>query len=212
MNPVNLPYDPYNIIITGVGGQGNVMASRVMGNMLSRRGLQVTIGETFGASQRGGSVMSHLRISTGSSWSPQIPKGRCHLVISLEPTEAMRVLASYGNPDVRVLCNTRPVHAIGVISGDQQYPALADIKSWVAELSAASWFLAATDKALELGNPILGNIMMIGAAAGIGVLPLARNDFEAVITEAMPADKLALNLSAYDLGVQMIEDFNEQVG
>ena len=204
MKHVNLPYDPYNIIITGVGGQGNVMASRVMGNMLSRRGLQVTIGETFGASQRGGSVMSHLRISTGSSWSPQIPKGRCHLVISLEPTEAMRVLASYGNPDVRVLCNTRPVHAIGVISGDQQYPALADIKSWVAELSAASWFLAATDKALELGNPILGNIMMIGAAAGIGVLPLARNDFEAVITEAMPADKLALNLSAYDMGVEMV--------
>jgi len=204
MNQVNLPYDPYNIIITGVGGQGNVMASRVAGNMLSRRGLQVTIGETFGASQRGGSVMSHLRVSTGSSWSPQIPRGRCHLVISLEPTEAMRVLADYGNPDVKVLCNTRPVHAIGVISGDQQYPALDDIKSWVAELSAACWFLEATEKALELGNPILGNIMMIGAAAGIGVLPLARDDFEAVITETMPADKLELNLSAYDLGFQML--------
>ena len=78
MNNVSLPYDPYNVIITGVGGQGNVMASRVVGIMLSRQGLQVTIGETFGASQRGGSVMSHLRISTGSSWSPQIPKGRCH--------------------------------------------------------------------------------------------------------------------------------------
>jgi len=204
MNQVNLPYDPYNIIITGVGGQGNVMASRVMGNMLSRQGLQVTIGETFGASQRGGSVMSHLRISTASSWSPQIPKGRCHLVISLEPTEAMRVLATYGNPNVKVLCNTRPVHAIGVISGDQPYPALDDIKSWVAELSAACWFLAVTEKAMELGNPILGNIMMIGAAAGIGVLPLARDDFEAVITAAMPADKLALNLTAYDLGVEMV--------
>jgi Pyruvate/2-oxoacid:ferredoxin oxidoreductase gamma subunit len=57
---------------------------------------------------------------------------------------------------------------------------------------------------MELGNPILGNIMMIGAAAGIGVLPLARDDFEAVITEAMPADKLALNLTAYDLGVEMV--------
>jgi indolepyruvate ferredoxin oxidoreductase beta subunit len=204
MNHVNLPYDPYNVIITGVGGQGNVLASRVLGNMLSRRGLQVTIGETFGASQRGGSVMSHLRISSGSSWSPQIPKGRCHLVISLEPTEAMRVLAAYGNPNVNVLCNTRPVHAIGVISGDQQYPALDDIKSWVAELSDACWFLGATAKAMELGNPILGNIMMIGAAAAIGVLPLARNDFEAVIAAAMPADKLELNLSAYDLGVEMV--------
>ena len=204
MNDVSLPYDPYNVIITGVGGQGNVMASRVVGIMLSRQGLQVTIGETFGASQRGGSVMSHLRISTGSSWSPQIPKGRCHLVISLEPTEAMRVLANYGNPNVKVLCNTRPVHAIGVISGDQKYPPVHDIKSWIAELSNSCWFLEATEKAMEMGNPIFGNIMMIGAAAGVGVLPLDREDFETVISETMPADKLELNLKAYDLGSQMI--------
>ena len=110
MQQVSLAYDPYNVIITGVGGQGNVMASRILGNMLSRKGLSVTIGETFGASQRGGSVMSHLRISTGSSWSPQIPKGQGHLVISLEPTEALRVLVNYGNPNIRVLCNTRSIH------------------------------------------------------------------------------------------------------
>ena len=205
MNRMNLPFDPYNVIITGVGGQGNVMASRIVGNMLSRKGLSVTIGETFGASQRGGSVMSHLRISTGSSWSPQIPNGKCHLIISLEPTEAMRVLATYGNPNVKVLCNTRPIHAIGVISGDQQYPDLDEITSWVAELSEAFWFLDATEKAMELGNPILGNIMMIGAVAGIGVLPLDRKDFEAALAENLSADKLELNLKAYDLGVGMVQ-------
>ncbi len=205
MENVSLPCDPYNVIITGVGGQGNVMASRVVGNMLSRKGLNITIGETFGASQRGGSVMSHLRISAQSYWSPQIPKGQCHLVISLEPTEAIRVLMNYGNPDIRVICNTRPVHAIGVISGEHQYPPVDEIKSWVQELSEACWFLEATDKALELGNPILGNIMMIGAAAGIGALPLDRKDFEAAITETLSADKLELNLQAYDLGVDMVQ-------
>ncbi len=205
MNQMNLPFDPYNVIITGVGGQGNVMASRIVGNMLSRKGLSVTIGETFGASQRGGSVMSHLRISTGSSWSPQIPNGKCHLIISLEPTEAMRVLATYGNPNVKVLCNTRPIHAIGVISGGQQYPDLVEITAWVAELSEASWFLDATEKAMELGNPILGNIMMIGAAAGIGLLPLDRKDFEAALAENLSADKQELNLKAYDLGVGMVQ-------
>jgi indolepyruvate ferredoxin oxidoreductase beta subunit len=204
MKNVSLPCDPYNVIITGVGGQGNVMASRVVGNMLSRKGLNITIGETFGASQRGGSVMSHLRISAGSYWSPQIPKGKCHLVISLEPTEAIRVLMNYGNPGVKVLCNTRPVHAIGVISGEHQYPAMEDISTWIEELSEASWFLEATDRALELGNPILGNIMMIGAAAGIGALPLDREDFEAAIAETLPGDKLELNLQAYDLGVSMV--------
>lgn len=205
MEQVGLPFDPYNIIITGVGGQGNVMASRVVGNMLSRKGLSVTIGETFGASQRGGSVMSHLRISATSSWSPQIPRGRCHLIISLEPTEAMRVLTIYGNPHIKVLCNTRPIHAIGVICGAQQYPDLTDIKSWIAELSEASWFMDATVKALELGNPILGNIMMIGAAAGIGALPLDRKDFEAVISENLPAARQGLNLKAYDIGFGMVQ-------
>jgi indolepyruvate ferredoxin oxidoreductase, beta subunit len=200
-----LAFDPYNIIITGVGGQGNVMASRVVGNMMSRKGLNVTIGETFGASQRGGSVMSHLRISTTSSWSPQIPRGQGHLVISLEPTEALRVLAIYGNPSIRVICNTRPIHAIGVISGEQQYPDLADIKAWVDELSEACWFLEATAKAVELGNPILGNIMLIGAAAGISALPLDRKDFEAVISENLPAASQDLNLKAYDIGVGMVQ-------
>jgi len=204
MKNVSLPCDPYNVIITGVGGQGNVMASRVVGNMLSRKGLNITIGETFGASQRGGSVMSHLRISAQSYWAPQIPKGKCHLVISLEPTEAIRVLMNYGNPGVKVLCNTRPVHAIGVISGEHQYPTMEDISAWIEELSEASWFLEATDKALEMGNPILGNIMMIGAAAGIGALPLDREDFEAAIAETLPGDKLELNLQAYDLGVGMV--------
>jgi indolepyruvate ferredoxin oxidoreductase beta subunit len=205
MKNVSLPSDPYNVIITGVGGQGNVMASRVVGNMLSRKDLSITIGETFGASQRGGSVMSHLRISAGSYWSPQIPKGNCHLVISLEPTEAMRVLMNYGNPDVKVLCNTRPVHAIGVISGEHQYPSMDDITSWIEELSDACWFLDATERALEMGNPILGNIMMIGAAAGIGALPLDREDFEAVISETFSSDKLELNLKAFEMGVSMVQ-------
>jgi indolepyruvate ferredoxin oxidoreductase beta subunit len=97
------------------------------------------------------------------------------------------------------------VHAIGVISGEHPYPSLDEVKSWVEELSEACWFLEATDKALELGNPILGNIMMIGAAAGIGALPLDRADFEAAITETLSDDKLEINLKAYDLGVGMVQ-------
>ena len=73
MNATDIPRDPYNLIITGVGGQGNVIASRMIGDMLVRTGYRVTIGETFGVSQRGGSVMSHMRISRASAWSPRTP-------------------------------------------------------------------------------------------------------------------------------------------
>ncbi|MBW2284109.1 MAG: 2-oxoacid:acceptor oxidoreductase family protein, partial [Deltaproteobacteria bacterium] len=113
MTKSELTNDPYNVIITGVGGQGNVLASKVLGNILASRGLDVTIGETFGASQRGGSVMSHLRISATSSWSPQIPQGMAHVIIAIEPIEALRVLSVYGNPETLVISNDRPVHPVG---------------------------------------------------------------------------------------------------
>src|SRR5271157_6309055 len=108
--------DPMNVIITGVGGQGNVLASRVLAGMLVNSGFYVTIGETFGMSQRGGSVMSHLRISQRSIMSPQIPLGRADIIIALEPVEALRVLTKYGNPDVAVLTNSRMVYPMGVIT------------------------------------------------------------------------------------------------
>ncbi len=200
-----LSIDPFNLIITGVGGQGNVLASRVIGNMLSQHGYFVTIGETFGASQRGGSVMSHLRISASSSFSPQIAKGKAHMIVALEPTEALRVLGSYGNPEVKVLCNTRPIHSVGVISGEMEYPALSQIKEWLKDLTEKSWYIDATDEAMkQMKNPIFGNIMLVGALAGTNVLPLDRSDFETIISQSMPADKIEINMKAFDMGLEML--------
>ena len=204
MEKTGLLCDPYNVIITGVGGQGNVMASRVLGNMFSLKGLQITIGETFGASQRGGSVMSHLRISAAATWSPQIPEGHAHLVVALEPIEALRVLKTYGNPKTKVLCNTRAIQPVAVICGDSDYPSLEFLKQSIMELTAKAWFVDATETALNLGNPIYGNIMMIGALAAIGDLPMEREDFRVVISETMASDKTEANLSAYDIGAGMI--------
>ncbi|MBT7154586.1 MAG: indolepyruvate ferredoxin oxidoreductase [Deltaproteobacteria bacterium] len=205
MEESNIKYDPYNLIITGVGGQGNVMASRVLGNMLSKIGYTVTIGETFGASQRGGSVMSHLRISSSECYSPQIAKGRAHMIIALEPTEAIRVLAQYGNEDAKVLCNTRPIHSVGVISGEQAYPSQDEIQGWINDLTSRAWFINATDEAMtQMKNPIFGNIMLLGALAATNELPLNRDDFEAVISETMTAANIQLNLTAYDKGSAML--------
>ena len=204
MENATLLSDPYNVIITGVGGQGNVMASRVLGNMLSEKGFKITIGETFGASQRGGSVMSHLRISATSTWSPQIPKGGAHVVVALEPIEALRVLMVYGNPKTKVICNTRAIQPVAVICGDSDYPSLEFLKNSITELTEHAWFIDATQAALELGNPIYGNIMMIGALAAIGDLPMARENFRTVISKTMSSDKTEANLTAYDKGARMI--------
>jgi len=197
--------DPYNIIITGVGGQGNVMASRLLANVLVNNGYHVTIGETFGASQRGGSVMSHLRVSAESLWSPQIPKGRADIVVALEPVEAIRVLIHYGNPGVKVLTNSRPIYPVGVIAGEMDYPSPEEVRETLGQLSAYALFIDATDEAIKLGNPIMGNIVMVGAIVGLDELPIHREDFKKVIESSLSADKLEVNLKAFDIGLEKVK-------
>jgi len=201
----SLAKDPYNIIITGVGGQGNVTASRVLGNMLVKSYF-VTIGETFGASQRGGSVMSHVRVSAVSVWSPQIPRGKADLIVALEPAEAVRVLGEYGNKGSYVIVNTRPVYPVKVITGEMEYPPLDTIKKAVSDFTEHVWFIDATDAALQLGNPILGNMVMLGAVAGLNVLPLNKKDFEQAVSRIFPEDKVSINLKAFEIGFEMIND------
>ncbi len=203
MENYELPHDPYNLIITGVGGQGNVLGSRIVGTMLSMKGFQITIGETFGASQRGGSVMSHMRISATSHYSPQIPKGKAHMIVALEPLEAIRVLNEYGNPDVKTICNIKPLHPAGVIAGNVNYPSMDDIQKWASELSKKAWFLDSTEEAMKLGNAIFGNIIMAGALSATKDLPLEREDFKSIISEQFSPDKAEVNLKAFDIGVDL---------
>ena len=198
--PNDLFVDPYNLIITGVGGQGNVMTSRTIGNMLAAQGYFVTIGETFGASQRGGSVMSHLRISAKSSWSPQIPLGKAHMVVSMEPSETIRVLKDFGNEKVKVITNTRPFLPVGVISGQLNYPSGDEIRQWIGEMTDAAWFLNATEEAVKIGPAVLGNIIMAGALAGSGDLPLDKSVFEAATRRRFSGETLDQNLAAFDVG------------
>jgi len=199
-----LAKDPTNIIITGVGGQGNVMASRVLAGMLVEQGFCVTIGETFGMSQRGGSVMSHLRVSATTVWSPQIPLGQADIIVALEPSEALRVMLRWGNQKTAVLSNSRVVYPIGVITGDYDYPDGNLIKSIFIKFAAKSWMIDATSVALEMGNPVLSNIVMIGALAKTNLLPIDRRAFEKEINRSVAADKRGANLAAFDAGAKMI--------
>ncbi len=140
-----LKNSPYNLIIAGVGGQGNVLTSKQLGQTLLRQGLHVTIGESFGANQRGGSVSSHMRISASSSYSPMVPQYDAHTVIGLEPLETARILAVQGNPDVKVICSRRLIFPANVNSGDADYPEPKDIKNWINQLSSTCWCIDATE-------------------------------------------------------------------
>lgn len=197
--------DPLNLVICGVGGQGNVLASRLLGRAFIRKGYFVSIGETYGASQRGGSVMSHVRISGQRLWGPLVPTAQAHLLVGLEPMETVRALADYGNPQVCTIVNTRPILPVVTTLDQGEYPALEHLKGAIVDLSRRAWFLDATDMALRLGTPLVANVIMVGAVVGSGLLPLTREDMVEVLQEQFPGRSLALNLQAFQLGIEAME-------
>ncbi len=203
-NGAGLAQDPTNIIIAGVGGQGNIMASQLLGRLLVKKGFEVIIGETYGASQRGGSVMSHLRVSARGGISPIIPKGKAHYIIALEPAEALRVMGEYGNPDVRVLSNTRPIYPVDVIAGALDYPDPDNLKKIITDHAKEAVFVDATDIALKVKTPILANIIMLGAFARWGVVPISADEFEEAIKQSVPERHVKKNIEAFEEGMKAV--------
>ena len=193
-----------NLIITGVGGQGNVLSSQLIGQALVQKGFFVTIGETYGASQRGGSVMSHIRISSQKQLSPLIPKGKADIVLGLEPVEALRVLTVYGNPQTVVVANTRPIYPVDVTGGNEAYPDEDVLKKALIDLSQKVYMLPATDVALGMGSPILGNMIMIGALLQLGLFPLRAEEFRETLARNFRDQRLETNLRALQEGERII--------
>ncbi|MEW6664712.1 MAG: indolepyruvate oxidoreductase subunit beta [Thermodesulfobacteriota bacterium] len=196
--------DPLNMIICGVGGQGNILLSRMIGRIMIRKGYLVDIGETFGAAQRGGSVFSSLRVSKRKNHGPLIPEGKGHVILSLEPLEALRMLSMFGNPEVITVYNTQPVYPVGVLSRRFSYPDLDRLRGAVGDLSRRSWSLNATEMAMGLGSPIVANIIMLGALAACKAIPLTMDDVKDEMEGSFPPDKMELNLRALDLGFHAV--------
>jgi indolepyruvate ferredoxin oxidoreductase, beta subunit len=202
---MKISQDPLNVVICGTGGQGNILISRLLGRALTKNGFFVTIGETFGAAQRGGAVNSGMRISRKKSYAPLIPKGKAHVILGLEPLEALRTLRAYGNENVITITNTQPVYPIGVLSGKYSYPDPRELCKAIQTLSKSSKFLTATDMAMKLGSPLAANLIMVGALLGLRSLPLEISDIEEELGSFFSGSKLELNREALREGLLQME-------
>jgi len=198
--------EPFNLVVCGVGGQGNILISRLIGRILTAQGYTVSIGETFGAAQRGGSVFSSLRISKKRLLGPLIPKGQANIILSLEPMEALRQMKFLGNPEVRVLSNTKIVQPADVLAGKVTYPDFDALKSAITTLSSQAWFVPATDIALNLGSAIVSNIVMLGALIGSKTMPISLEQAEAEVRATLPDSQIELNAEALNRGYQATLD------
>ncbi len=198
--------EPLNLVVCGTGGQGNILISRMIGRILSRKGYYISIGETFGAAQRGGAVHSSMRVSRKRAYGPLIPEGRAHFVLSLEPLETLRILALYGNEDVVTVSNTEPVYPVGALAGRAEYPGLDELKGAISQLSKRAWFLNVSNMAANLGAPIVSNIILLGGLLGTDLMPLIVEDVEKEIEATLPNAKIDLNLRALHMGIESVRD------
>jgi indolepyruvate ferredoxin oxidoreductase, beta subunit len=196
-----------NLIVTGVGGQGNILISKLLGQAFMEEGYAVTIGETYGATQRGGSVASHVRISREEiPYSPVTPRGRGDIILGLEPSESLRMLTAYGYGGTYVITNDRPIHSLEVAVGEAEYPSREKLSECMGQLSKKVWFVNGSGHALALGNALLTNIVMTGALIGAALLPTDRGKIELQLKASFKGEKQALNLKAFELGYRSVSE------
>ena len=182
-----------NIILCGVGGQGTILASRLIAAAAMHRNIPVKTAETIGMAQRGGSVFSHLRLGDGAH-SPLIAKGSADLIIGFEPGETVRQLP-FLKKDGVVVVSSRPVMPVNAMIGKTAYDP-EQIITYLQENTKHLHVVDADKAAQELGSYKILNVVLLGAALQSGELGLIEEDLEAAVQEKVPEKFLELNRKA----------------
>lgn len=180
-----------NIILTGVGGQGTVLASKLIAAAAMAKGLPVMSAETIGMAQKGGAVFSHLRIGEGVK-SPMIRRGTADLLLAFEPAEAVRMLP-YLRKGGMVVVNSHPIMPVTAALQGTDYTG-AEMVAYLRE----HVLVLDGQKAVEaIGNPKTLNVIMLGAALASGALDfLTEEDVLAAIRQKIKPKFIALNEKA----------------
>ncbi len=183
-----------NIMIVGVGGQGSLLASKLLGKLFLSRGYDVKVSEVHGMSQRGGSVVTYVRYGD-KVYSPIIDKGQADFILSFELLEAAR-WTEYLKPGGRIVTNTQQINPMPVITGAAQYP-----QGLVEKMRRAGMDVDAFDAlslAEEAGSAKAVNIVLLGRLSK--GFDFTRAEWEQAIQESVPPKFLELNLRAFALG------------
>jgi indolepyruvate ferredoxin oxidoreductase beta subunit len=184
----------YRIIVCGVGGQGVLLASRILCEAAMNSEVPVVSGEIRNMAQRGGTV--HATVVFGGARSTIIPKGGADAVLSFEPMEAARV-AGFMSPKTLVITNTHPVVPFTLSVQGRPYPPLDHLLTAVRERCGTLVTLDATRTAVEKGSPRVLNMVMLGALAAHASLPITADEIENVIAESSPKKLADINVAAF---------------
>jgi indolepyruvate ferredoxin oxidoreductase beta subunit len=186
------------IFITGVGGQGSLTASRVLGEAALQAGQNVTVSEIHGMAQRGGVVETAILI--GNVHSPIIGEGRADCLLGFEPLETLRAMTKASQKTI-VITNTRSIIPVTVALNQGQYPDVREILARIEAFLASGKLVAldAVELAKETGSAIASNMILLGALAASVPLPFSSDCLTDAIARLAPR-YAELNLRAFELG------------
>jgi len=191
----------FNILITGVGGQGVILMSELLGKAAIADGLMVRGSEILGMAVRGGSVTSIIRLGE-DVYGPLIPAGKCDIIIGMEPSEALRT-AGFLSKSGMVILNTVPIVPFTVSLGQSGYPSLEQVLEKLNIITSKIIKLDANQIAREAGSLLAANVVMLGALFGTELLPLKIPTIKESIESRFPAKAVPVNLKAFDLGYEV---------
>ena len=183
-----------NIMIVGVGGQGTLLASKLLGRLLLDQGYDVKVSEVHGMSQRGGSVVTYVRYGD-KVYSPVIDKGEANFIVSFELLEAARWM-EFLRPEGRIITNTQQVNPMPVITGAAEYP-----QDLAAKMTASGARVDAMDAlalAEQAGSSKAVNLVLMGRLSQYFDLP--EEAWQQAITRSVPEKFLEMNRMAFHLG------------
>lgn len=192
----------YTIQIVGVGGQGVLLASMVLGNAAMKEGHEVCMSEVHGMAQRGGSVLSTLRMGEDII-SPLEALGEADLLMGFEPVETARSL-SLGSKETMVVMNLNPMIPALASMGLETYPPVEDIVKAIQARTDNLFTLDATDIAVQAGMAVAANAVMIGAVAGAKGFPLSVDVLEETLLDLVPAKFKDVNRKAFRMGYELL--------
>jgi len=188
---------PLNIQLVGVGGQGVILISNIIGWACVKHGLNILSSEIHGMSQRGGVVHTTVRI--GDVYSPIIAKGEADVLLAFEPLEAARA-AEVISKKTEIVVSNRPIVPFTVGAWGQKYPPVDEILSALRGISGKVVAFDAEDLAMKAGSKVTTNIVMLGALMGLERLPIPPDIMKGFVAEKVPKKFVDMNLKAFDLG------------
>jgi len=195
----------YNIVITGVGGQGILTAANLLGWAALHAGYKVRVGEVHGMSQRFGSVIAYVRFGE-DVYGAMVPEGKADVILAFEPVEALRYI-NYLKEGGLVIANSNPIPPVQVSMGLATYPSMEEIKKIIEEDFKGKLITLDAEKlALEAGNVITTNVVLIGALTQTPGFPLSAEHVKEVIRLSVPKKAVDVNMKAFELGVKAAKE------